>query len=414
VPEAGRWLGIDCGSSGLRGVVVDAAGAVVAEAHRAYPPGTADPAVWAAAMDAVVAELGALGPIAAVAVDGTSGTLLVTDADGRPLEPALLYNDASAADLAAGIAALAPPESAAHGATSPAARLRLLQGRHPAAVHALHQADWLAGRLTGRWGLSDDNNALKLGWDPVARCWPDWLDAYGIRRSLLPEVVEPGQGLGPVTGGPLSGALVVAGTTDGCASFLATGADRPGDGVTALGTTLTLKLLSDRPVFAPQYGIYSHKLMGHWLAGGASNSGGGALLRYFAAEEIAALTPALRPDEPVDLRWHPLPGTGERFPVADPAMTFAPADIPDDRARFLQALMEGVARVEALAYARLRELGAPALRQVRTVGGGARNAAWTAIRARHLGVPLVPATSTDAAYGTALLARKGHSLVRPQ
>jgi sugar (pentulose or hexulose) kinase len=283
----------------------------------------------------------------------------------------------------------------------------LLQGRHPAAVHALHQADWLAGRLTGRWGVSDDNNALKLGWDPVARCWPEWLDAYGVRRSLLPEVVEPGTALGSVTQGPLAGAMVVAGTTDGCASFLATGADRPGDGVTALGTTLTIKLFSDRPVFAPRYGIYSHKLMGHWLAGGASNSGGGALLRHFTAEEIAALTPDLHPDAPVDLGWHPLPGTGERFPVADPAMSFTPADIPDDRTRFLQALMEGIARVEALAYARLRELGAPALRQVRTVGGGAGNPAWTAIRGRHLGVPLAPATSTDAAYGTALLARKG-------
>jgi sugar (pentulose or hexulose) kinase len=306
---------------------------------------------------------------------------------------------------------LAPPESAAHGGTSPAARLLLMQERHPAASKALHQADWLAGRLTRRFGLSDDNNALKLGWDPVARCWPGWLDAFGIERRLLPKVVEPGTVLGPVATGPLRGAMVVAGTTDGCASFLATGAGLPGEGVTALGTTLTLKLLSDRPIFAPAFGIYSHKLLGHWLAGGASNSGGGALLRYFSVEEIAALTPALRPDAPVDLGWHPLPGTGERFPLADPAMRFEPKDIPADCGRFLQALMEGIARVEALAYARLRELGAPALTSVRTVGGGAGNAAWTAIRARHLGVPMAAATSTDAAYGTALLALKGHARV---
>ena len=407
MPESPLVLGIDCGTSGLRGVVVDAGGSVMAEAHRPFPAGTDDPARWALAMDEVVADLAESGPIAAVAVDGTSGTLLLTDELGRPSGEALLYNDARAAHLTGPIGTLAPPESAAHGATSPAARLLLLQERHPDAHFALHQADWLAARLTGRFGLSDDNNALKLGWDPVARAWPAWLDRFGIDRRLLPEVVEPGTTLGPAIHGVLQGALVVAGTTDGCASFLATGANRPGDGVTALGTTLTLKLLSDRPIFAPDYGIYSHKLLGHWLAGGASNSGGGALLRFFSTDEIEALTPDLSPDEPIDLDWHPLPATGERFPVADPGLTFEPTDIPNDRARFLQALFEGIARIEALAYARLEELGAPALGTVRTVGGGAKNSAWTAIRARQLGVPMPPAISTDAAYGTALLAQQG-------
>ena len=406
-----RTLGIDCGTSGLRGVVVDGGGAVLAEAHRPFPAGTTDPAIWARAMDAVVADLAAAGAIDAIAVDGTSGTLLLTDADGSPCGVALLYNDTSAAHLAGRIGQLAPAESAAHGASSPAARLRLLQERHAAAALALHQADWLAARLTGRFGVSDDNNALKLGWDPVARQWPAWLDHFGIERRLLPDVVEPGSPLGPVQKGPLAGAIVVAGTTDGCASFLATGAAAPGDGVTALGTTLTIKLLSDRPIFAPEYGIYSHKLLGHWLAGGASNSGGGALLRFFSTEEIEALTPQLRPALPVDLGWHPLPGTGERFPVADPDLDFAPTDVPADRARFLQALLEGIAQIEALAYARLHELGGPKLARVRSVGGGARNPAWTRIRARHLAVPMAAAVSTDAAYGSALLARKGLSRV---
>lgn len=118
-----RTLGIDCGTSGLRGVVVDGRGTVRAEAHRPFPANTTDPAIWAAAVDAVVAELAAAGPLAAVAVDGTSGTLLLTDADGRPQGDALLCNDPSAAHLAERIGHLAPPESAAHGATSPAARL---------------------------------------------------------------------------------------------------------------------------------------------------------------------------------------------------------------------------------------------------------------------------------------------------
>ena len=199
--------------------------------------------------------------------------------------------------------------------------------------------------------------------------------------------------------------MVVAGTTDGCASFLAIGAGVPGDAVSALGSTLTIKLLSDAPIFAPEVGVYSHRLGDRWLVGGASNSGGAALLRFFAADEIEALSPALRPERPTGCAWHPLPDKGERFPVRDPAMTFEPDDRPADRAQFLQALLEGVAAVEAKAYGVLQELGAPCLRVVWTVGGGAANQAWTAIRSRYLGVPMAEPLSTEAAYGAARIAQ---------
>jgi len=77
---------------------------------------------------------------------------------------------------------------------------------------------------------------------------------------------------------------VLAGTTDGCASLLATGAARPGDAVMALGSTLVLKILSDKPLFAPEFGLYSHRIGDVWLAGGASNTGGRVLAQYFDAE----------------------------------------------------------------------------------------------------------------------------------
>jgi D-ribulokinase len=53
-------------------------------------------------------------------------------------------------------------------------------------------------------------------------------------------------------------------------------------------------------------------------------------------------------------------------------------------------MLEGIARIEGEAYAALRELGCTPLRRVRTAGGGASNAAWTAIRRRALGVPVEP------------------------
>ena len=70
-------------------------------------------------------------------------------------------------------------------------------------------------------------------------------------------------------------------------------------------------------------------------------------------------------------------------------------------------MLEGVAAIELLAYQSLGRLGAPPLRHVRTVGGGARNPAWTAIRRAKLGVPMLEPDSTEAAFGAARLARKG-------
>ena len=60
---------------------------------------------------------------------------------------------------------------------------------------------------------------------------------------------------------------IVAGTTDGCAAFLAAGAETCGHAVTSLGTTLVLKVLSNRAIFAPKFGVYSHRIGNAWLVG---------------------------------------------------------------------------------------------------------------------------------------------------
>ncbi|MGH7108120.1 MAG: FGGY-family carbohydrate kinase, partial [Acetobacteraceae bacterium] len=101
---------------------------------------------------------------------------------------------------------------------------------------------------------------------------------------------------------------------------------------------------------------------------------------------------------------YPLLRPGERFPIADPTWPARLEPRPADDAAFLYGLLEGIARIEALGFRRLAELGGPPLRSIRTVGGGARNTTWTAIRARILGVPLLPARSREAAVGTASLA----------
>ena len=257
----------------------------------------------------------------------------------------------------------------------------------------------------------DIAEALKIGYDPVLRSWPGWLRDLGIRFALLPEVVEPGTSVGTIDPalaarfGLPADAVVAAGTTDGCAAFLATGAEKVGEAVTSLGSTLTLKQLCDQPIFSQEHGVYSHRLGARWLVGSASNSGGAALARHFSPDALAALSARINPVMESGLDYYPLPGHGERFPSADPYLPPRETPRPADDARFLHGLLEGIARIEALGYRRLAELGGPPLVSIRTVGVGARNAAWTAIRSRALGVELLPAKSEEAAVGAAKLAR---------
>jgi len=81
--------------------------------------------------------------------------------------------------------------------------------------------------------------------------------------------------------------------------------------------------------------------------------------------------------------------------------------LPASDVVFLHALLEGMASIESQGYQRLAEIGAPPMRSLRTVGGGAGNPAWTRLRERALGVPFEPAESTEAAVGTAMLALRG-------
>ncbi|HLZ06142.1 MAG TPA: FGGY-family carbohydrate kinase [Bradyrhizobium sp.] len=421
----GLFLGIDIGTGGVRACAIDAQADIRGMASAALPAprqrGDAidqDPELWWQAAVAAILKLGQtidLAGVERIAVDGTSGTLLLVDAAGQPRSLGLMYNDARAAEESARIAKVAPAESGAHGRSSALAKLLHLMHRGDAgdARHAVHQADWIAGRLTACHGVSDENNALKLGYDPVTRTWPVWLDQLDVPRALLPEVVVPGTPFAEVNPnvaralGLPSSARVAAGTTDGVAAFMATRADRPGDAVTSLGTTLVVKLLATQPIFAADQGVYSHRLGGRWLAGGASNTGGAALLAHFTAEEMERLTPQLKPQQPTGLDYYPLPKAGERFPIADPNLMARISPRPAEASRFFQGLLEGIASVEALAYQRLALLGAPPLRRVISIGGGARNEAWTLIRHRTLGVPVSLATQTEACFGAAMLALNG-------
>jgi sugar (pentulose or hexulose) kinase len=428
------YLGIDFGTSGARACVI-APGGEIEDMARIDFGNLADhetAASWRETLFSLIAQipLGMRKRLAALAIDGTSASVLACDAGGNtgfnPLHPPLRYNDARASEQAARIRQLAGDRHPAGAATSGLAKALWLQQHVSQGVAQnrlfLNQADWLAALLGGQ-ATSDYHNALKMGIDLESGAWPDWVASL-IDTRTLPRPVKPGQAISLLerTRGRELGinpdCLLRAGTTDSIAAFLAARdaaqTPQPGDAVTSLGSTLVLKLLSETRVDAAEYGIYSHWFGRQWLAGGASNAGGAVLRQYFSNAELIALSREIDPEQASGLDYYPLPAPGERFPYNDPQRPPRLEPRPQSRAEFLHGMLEGLARIEALGYARLAELGATPLQSVTSAGGGARNPTYSHIRARLLRVPVnLPATSAsqdEACYGSARLARHGVAL----
>ncbi len=416
------FIGLDLGTTGCHACAINAQGTLLAETQAPIPApvrngdqATQDPTQWWKAVTHCLQHLLAqIDPaqVHTIAIDGTAGTVLLVDEKGVPVTPALMTNDQRATEEANIIAGIADANTGAQGATSSLAKLLWLQNRKldQRARYLVHQADWIAGRFSGVWGHSDYTNCLPLGFDQQTLAWPAWVSQLGINDALLPKVHTPGEALGTVSAEMAklfklpADTLVAAGTTGGVASFLACGANAPGHGLTTLGSLLTLKLLSEKPVFSSEHGVHSYRLGKYWLANGTSNSGGAILLQYFKLEQMREMTPLLDPEHFTELDYYPLPAPGERFPINDPSMEPKLEPLPADSVTFFQGMLEGVARIEAMGYQLLQKHGAPKLTGLWTTGGGAQNPAWTRLRERTLKVKMQPARSSLAAYGTALLA----------
>jgi D-ribulokinase len=410
-------LGIDFGTSGARSVVIDNDRNILwLDNISITATDLALDRLWAETLFQLIKQIPPIlsQQISRLAIDGTSGTVLLCDGAGQVLGEPLLYNDDRGKIGLEQVRAIAPPQHPVISATSSFSKLWWYsqQPYFGAARYFLHQADWLAALLHGQRGVSDYHNTLKLGYDVVNLQYPAWLQAMPS-FSLLPQVLAPGQPIGQILPalaqqlGLAPQAIVCAGTTDSIAAFAATGADQPGQAVTSLGSTLVLKLLSTEPIERATYGIYSHRWGDLWLVGGASNSGGAVLRHFFTDRELADLSQEIDLQNPTDLDYYPLLRPGERFPINDPELRPKLTPRPAANSQFLAGLLTGIARIEAQGYQLLQQLGASPLTAIYTAGGGAQNLAWQQIRQRQLPVPLLTAIHQDAAYGASLIAQRG-------
>ncbi|HWD82564.1 MAG TPA: FGGY-family carbohydrate kinase [Kribbella sp.] len=399
------WIGLDLGTQSVRAVLADAKGSVLARAAR---PLTSrrdgvrheqDPQEWLTAVDAVLAEVGTSG-VDGIAICSTSGTFLLTDRTGRPVTPALMYDDARAAARRDQIVDADPERWAT--SMQPTWALPKILDLDLTDRRVVHSADFVAAHLVGRPVATDTSHALKTGYDLIADAWPAAaFDKLGLPLDAFPEVVRPGTELGRTP----HGVPIYAGMTDGCAAQIAAGALAPGAWNSVLGTTLVLKGVSADLITDPTGAVYSHRHPdGGWLPGGASSTGAGVLTELLPGADLDALDHAAYP---VDAVVYPLTKAGERFPfVAPQAERFTLGDTPDDLHTYA-AVLQGVAFIERLAFEHLEKLGADPVRSVSLTGGATRSGYWNQLRADVLGVPVELPAVPDPAYGMAVLAASG-------
>ncbi|GBF79009.1 FGGY-family carbohydrate kinase [Aphanothece sacrum] len=413
------YLGIDFGTSGARAIVIDENESIQTKINCTFETVNEDKLAsnWQNILYTILGKIPLIicQEIRAIAINGTSSTVLLCNAQGMPIVTPLWYDDIRGKEYLKNIQEIAPDNHIVCSASSSLAKLFWWYNNVDCkeATFFLHQADWLGSLLHGKLGISDYHNALKLGYDVNKLNYPNWLTVLPF-YTILPQILPPGTPVESVTldiaeqFNLRKDCQVCTGTTDSIAAFLASGVKHPGEGVTSLGSTLVLKLLSQTSVNEFKSGIYSHRLGDLWLTGGASNTGGAVLRHFFTNKELEIYSNQIITDKPSNLDYYPLLKPGERFPINDPQLLPKINPKPDNKVKFLQGLLESMAKIEALGYQKLQELGATPLTQVYTAGGGAKNKTWQKIRERFIKVPVSISPQTEAAYGTALLAKRSH------
>lgn len=421
------FIGIDVGTQGVRASLVTDSGEVIGEASRKFtltPHSRMEQSPddwWQGTLDVmdqlhdVVEAHGHRYDVIAIGVDSTSGTVIPMDRDNRPLHSAIMYSDPRSAAAGRRCRALAEQHVSTgytgFNASSGLSKMVWFVETHPekaAAIHQwIHASDYITGMLCGRFDVTDYTNALKSGYDLTRFVWPDYLTAnLPLRREWLQEVVPSGTPVGGLHDAlaarwRMPGAQVVVGMTDGCASQVASGAVKPGEWNTTIGTTLVIKGVTEQAVHDPEGRLYSHRHPdGHWMPGGASNTGADWVTTDFGTD-LQPLNEAAAALIPTGLLAWPLKQTGERFPFTAPgAKGFVPAGGPP--ARRFAACMEGVAFIERMAYALIEQLSGERVAAVYTAGGGSNSDTWLRIRANVLDRPIYKCREANGAVGAAI------------
>lgn len=440
------FLGIDVSTTAAKALFVDDAGAVVASATTEYPLSTPKPlwseqdpeCWWKGAVESVKRALAASGlkpaAVKGVGLTGQMHGLALLDKDGKPLRPAILWNDQRTAAECARINEIFGAEKllsvtgnqALTGFTAPKF---LWVARHEPelykkARHALLPKDYLRYRMTGAFATDKADGAGMLLMDHKKRDWcGELLDALSIPRDWMPKACEGTECTGKTTAdfaaltGIPAGTPVYGGGGDQAAGAVGVGAVEPGIASLALGTSGVIFASCDGPYIEKEGRLHAfcHSVPGLWHMMGVMLSAAGSLRWYRdtlapgkSYDEITASAAPVRPGCE-GLFFLPYL-SGERTPHNDPLAlgAFVGLSLRHGAGHLARAVLEGVAFGLRDGMELMKQAGLGAMRTVRVSGGGAKSRLWLQILADVLGCELATVNSTEgAAYGAALLAGVG-------
>ncbi|GEP97332.1 FGGY-family carbohydrate kinase [Chitinophaga cymbidii] len=414
-----HFIGIDVGTQGARVVLMDDKGNLLGSREEQFSLSREEqsPATWWDACLRSLQQLAAecdLSAVKAVSVTSTSGTIIPLGKDLQPLHNAIMYSDgrqkAEGDTCKAAAVKYHDHGYTAFNTSSGLPKMLWFINNYPEKTAQLykfiHAADFIIGKLCGRFDVTDFTNVLKSGYDVEQQHWPAYIwEHLPFKKEWLQEVVPSGTPVGHVKDVPDLGndVIVVAGMTDGCASQIASGAVNPGDWNTTIGTTLVVKGVTTKVIRDPEGRLYSHRHPeGYWMPGGASNTGADWVTKNFN-EDLASLNEAAAALIPTQhLSW-PLMQQGERFPFIAPQARGFEEEGLSTAARFA-AGMEGVAYIERYAYEVIEQLSGEKVKAVFTAGGASNSPVWLGIRSNVLNLPLYKMKHVTGATGAAILA----------
>lgn len=436
--KTGVYIGVDIGTQGVRLLMKDENGETRFTGDRKFMGADEDirirqnPEEWWKLLDALFSEAAAqLGEsfyprarFRAIGVTSTSGTIIPMSKENEILYGAIMYSDPRSAEFAPMVRRASEqyydgrPGFKNFGSSCGLLKMLWFKNQFPEDYanrlgRFIHASDYITGKMTGRFGVTDHSNALKSGYDLHRDRWPEYLtEELALDPRFLSEVFPTTSRLAPlreewVRRWKLSGTpLVTVGLTDGCASQFSTGAVQPGTWNTTIGTTLVLKGVTRTAVYDDAGSIYCHRHPdGYWMPGGASNTGAD-WVRDFSGAEIREGSRADVRIIPAPVFCYPLKMNGERFPFSNPE---ARGIFPDtaDRQILFQAGLEGVAFIERYGYEKIEKLTGEKTEKIYSAGGGNQNEKWLSIRAAILGRPVIKAAQAGGALGAVLTAAAG-------
>jgi xylulokinase len=427
------YIGLDLGTSGLKGIVIDDAQVVLAEAtaplsvQRPHDGWSEQmPADWITAAEAVLDSLTGQVDMGAVRGIGLSGHMhgaTLLGADDAVLRPCILWNDTRSAAEAAELDAnpyfrRLTGNIVFPGFTAP--KLAWVRNNEPdtfkEVAKVLLPKDYLRLWLTGEY-LAEMSDAAGTSWlDVGARDWSDeLLAATGLTRDHMPRLVEGSAVSGKVraalaTRWGLGDVVVAGGGGDNAASAVGVGIVKPGQAFVSLGTSGVLFAASAnyQPDAASAVHTFCHALPDTWHQMGVILAAADALNWWagVAGESASTLTGSLGAlQAPSRTLFLPYLG-GERTPHNDVKIRgqFMHLDHATDRTAMTRAVLEGVTHAFRDSFDALTGTGTRIDRLI-GVGGGTKSDYWVQAIATSLGLPvdLPDAGDFGGAFGAARL-----------